>query len=261
MEAEMNEYVLALAARQGVDLAALAGGPNPLGASWAAADPVGLRREIMEHALERVADGEFRPDRLPPMMPQVRVWVDGLKRDLQAWDPKRDDHPWFEEPWVMLIGKTGSGKTSQGIRVIMDLAEYQAERNRGFRWHIVSHREFSAQTRDFDDDPDGAIEKYKLADFLVFEDIGDFQPTPWAKDCSARLIAWRHRKRLPTFFDTNLPVDRDDALREQEQKLGRQITVLADMLGDSRLVSRLDSACKIFMPSVDYRARRGRVIR
>lgn len=249
MDEVLHQRLKQVAARQGFDLDELAAKtPSPLDpAGWVLDDPVGFRLDMVRKILRHEADGEFQPERLPPLNDRVARFI-----EMHRQDPEVNNA-------LLLYGATGAGKTSQGIHVVIELATWAAQQNRTYRWRIVSHREFAAQTRAWHDDPDGAIERYKDCDLLLFDDLGAYNATAFAADCTYRLIDHRYRRKLATVYTTNMLFTRTESVAQREKEMGMTIPVLADSL-DDRAISRLRATAKIDLGKIDHRAAMGTVI-
>lgn len=246
----------ALAASQGVDLDRLVREAEPANGGWLTADdPIGMRVAQFQRKMMARASGEFHPHRLPPIDPRVEKWAKRLTDHLVA--PRGE---WNQYPWLYLFGGVGAGKTSQLYQIVNQLGLFLAHRGRPFKWYVITHREFEAETHWTEGDAKRAIDDFKDADFVGFDDIGAFSGQRFAVDCTARLIDHRYERRLPMVYTGNLLLNRDDKVREQEQRLGERIVVLSDLL-DERSVSRVNAAMKIDMGTVDHRAKMGGVIR
>lgn len=250
---DLRERMAALAERRGFDLSLLDGaGDSPLDPrGWISEDPAGERLEMTYRILQRES-GEFDRDRLPEINPHVADWVEAQKKDPQA------------DPMMILVGITGCGKTSQAFNAIIQLAVHAATEARSYRWRFVSHREFSAQTRGGGSMED-AVALFQSAELLVFDDLGAYNDTRYAVDCTARIIDHRYRFRLPTIYTCNLKFRRDDWVLRKEQELTQKVgshqhvQTLQDTL-DERVLSRLDSGLTVVLPAIDYRQRRGRTV-
>lgn len=202
-------------------------------------DPVAYRQEAAMRALRgRVANGEFALHRLPPVHPRVQEWI-----DLFLADPD-------ERPWLVLYGPTGCGKTTQLVHILHQVLMHHARQNRTYRWGFVTHREFSAATRNWSGgDPEQVIEDYMQMAFLATDDLGDYNDSAWAADCISRLIGHRVHHRLPLVVTTNL-------LLERGPRVPEGVPVLADTL-DPRIISRLKAARWILVGDTDHRAAMG----
>jgi hypothetical protein len=183
-----------LAARRGIDLDNIAddsGEPvlDPLG--WRCEDPVAWRTEQAEAILAYELEGTFMEARAD--YPPVAGWVQRHLADPQAY------------PSLTLMGIQGSGKTHQACGVVRELALAAAAANRSYRWRMVTHPELSAELRPKPDESHSyALERYEIADLLVFDDLGAGSLTDFGIEGALHLINHRYKKRLATIYTTNL---------------------------------------------------------
>lgn len=254
MADEANLTLEKVAAKLGVAPESLAAGPSPLHPDgWVLGsrdETVALRLDMTEQSLHNVCTGTYALRRLPRPDAEVVRWVAAHKADPD------------EEPWLLLRGTTGCGKTSQSLLVTAELARHNARTNPlHYPWYFTTHRDLAAEMRPGGDlPPEAALKKYEDAALVVLDDLGDYQATDWAVDCTVRLINHRYSKRLPTVYNTNLPFYRTEALAEQENRLGTRIATLSDTL-DGRVLSRLSEAWTIDLPEIDHRQGRNRAAR
>lgn len=252
MQPDFREQLRALAERHGADLDALAGTEQPT------FDPLAFRREQVHLRLSRYADGEFHPDRLPEVNPNVTTWLNQARRDLTV----RFEDPRFvlEAPWLNLYGRTGSGKSSQFAHVFYALTDFATRHNRSLTWAYVSHPEFSAQTRPGGDaSPEQVIERYKTVDLLALDDLGAGNSTEYSRECLHRVVDHRSQHRMLTLYASNLLLERTPAMLRREEGGAPRVAVLADVL-DQRTVSRLKACWHVALPAVDHRQHAGLVV-
>lgn len=252
MQPDFREQLRALADRHGVDLDAVEPAAAP------GFDPVAFRREQVHLRLRRYADGEFHPDRLPPLHTGVAQWLSQARRDLTV--RFADPEYVFDSPWLNLYGRTGSGKSSQMAHVFYALTEHATRHNRSLTWGYVSHPEFGAQTRPGGDTPpEQVIERYKSVDLLGLDDLGAANATEYGRECLHRVVDHRSQHRMLTMYASNLLLERTPAMLRREQEGGPRIPVLSDLV-DPRTVSRLKPCWHVALPATDHRQQAGRVL-
>lgn len=188
------ETLRSLAARRGIDLAALAAQPgapvlDPRG--WHHEDPVGWRLQQAEAVLAYELRSKFAAARADH--PAVAGWV-----AKHLADPAR-------YPSLLLLGEQGVGKTHQGCGILREVSLAAAHANRRCRWRMVTHADLSAELRP---KPDGshayALEPYEQADLTFFDDIGSGSLNDFGVEGALRLIDYRYRRGLASIYATNL---------------------------------------------------------
>jgi len=202
-------------------------------------------------ALRRQATGVFDLDKLPKMHEYTAEWA-----QQQLVDPEA-------APWLILVGPTGCGKTSQSFCAARHLVLEHARRGRHYDWRFVTNRNFAGRVqRGSAEDADQVLAYYaELKGLLIFSDLGDFNNQDFgrAADYTARLVNHRYHHKLPTIYETNLLYKRDDYVAAMEQQIGRPIATM-DALLDDRVIDRLQEGWTAMLPEVNYRQPKGRMM-
>ncbi|MEU8158013.1 ATP-binding protein [Micromonospora sp. NPDC048986] len=131
-----------------------------------------------------------------PDHPQVRAW---LERHIA--DPATD-------PWLVLSGNTGTGKTHLAYGVLRHLVGIAARANRNYRWLVVTHPDLNAMLRPKPDESHTyALDRYLEVDFLILDDVGAGKGSGFTEENITRLVDYRWSNRLATVYTTNLDAD------------------------------------------------------
>ena len=122
-----------------------------------------------------------------------------------------------EQPssWLVLVGETGCGKTHLAVAV----ANVQLERGREVFYTLVPdllddlRATYSADSRVTYGE---LFDRVKQAPFLILDDFGGEQSTPWAQEKLYQIIVHRHHARLPTIITTrDIPSRENDPINSR----------------------------------------------
>lgn len=152
--------------------------------------------------------GEFRTERalalfatkVPPAFARARV----DHPDVQAWVRRYLADP-AGCPSLLLVGRTGTGKSHLLWAAIRAIVEATARQGRPVDWRVVTHPDLNAQMRPgADDRHHGALERYMRTGLLGLDDIGAGKQSEWTGDSLFRLVDYRWSHGLPGIYSTNL---------------------------------------------------------
>lgn len=189
-------------------------------------------REVVDDATRTCDDGfplRYRTARADH--PEVARWV----KEFQA-DPR-------EAPSLLLLGPTGVGKTWQAYGALRAAATHpQPAQGVGYRrpsWMAMTFADLNASLRPRSNvDTEAVLERYRLADLLLVDDLGLAKTSEWVEETTYRLLNGRYEQMRPSIFTSNFAVDQ-----------------LRDNLGD-RIASRLSEICtRVVMAGSDRRRR------
>lgn len=125
--------------------------------------------------------------------PAVRAWVQRYLNDPHGCPP------------LLLVGRTGTGKTHQLWGAVREIVQAVAGQGRPLRWQVVTHPDLNAEMRPSPDNRHvGALERYLHTDLLGLDDIGAGKQSEWTGDSLFRLVDYRWSRGLSTIYSTNL---------------------------------------------------------
>ena len=128
-----------------------------------------------------------------------------------------------DSPSLLILGRTGTGKTHQAIGAIRTLAAKGVT----VGWHADTAPGLFASLRPREGvDTEAEFRKIATAPLLLIDDLGAAKVTEWTEEILYRLINDRYEAILPGLFTSNVPVDE-----------------LRAALGD-RVASRLTEMCQ-----------------
>ncbi|MEV8610213.1 ATP-binding protein [Amycolatopsis sp. NPDC051373] len=105
-------------------------------------------------------------------------------------------------PSVLMLGRTGTGKTYQAYGAIRALLASGA----GFSWELVTAPDLYARMRPRHGiDSESGFVSYARSKVLVVDDLGAAKNSEWIEEVNYRLINYRYDHELPTLFTSNVP--------------------------------------------------------
>ena len=126
--------------------------------------------------------------------------------------------------WLLLTGLNGGGKTHLAVSIINERLK---QGHPSFFAFVPALLDYLRAT--FRPDSltgyDALFEQVKTAPFLVLDDLGSENSTPWAEEKLYQIIVHRHNARLPTLITTNL-----ESLKQLEDAKPRIRSRLSDTL-------------------------------
>lgn len=165
-------------------------------------------------------DPNYDPD--APPAPEEAI-ADNRARALhciEVWAPSmfhhaRADHPdvtaWADRyiadrdtaGSLILLGKTGSGKTHQAYGAIRRIAESGRP---PIAWRSIGAADLYAQLRGRSgDEAQEIFDHYARLDLLLLDDLGACRDTPFTEEITYRLVNHRYQNNLPLIITSNLP--------------------------------------------------------
>ncbi|MEU2868665.1 ATP-binding protein [Streptomyces olivoreticuli] len=154
--------------------------------------------------------------------PRVTAWVHAIAGTAKAPN-LRARRQVTHGPSLLLVGRTGRGKTHQAFGAIRSLLGAGIDA----RWHATTAADLYAEMRPRQGaDPEWMLRRIIRTPVLILDDLGAAKSSEWTEELTYRLINQRSIHQLPTLVTSNLPI-RD--LRAQ--------------IGD-RVASRLTGMCE-----------------
>jgi DNA replication protein DnaC len=181
---QLNDDDRALFAKAGIDPAAAPDRPT-------SDDVISWMAERARDVLERVTPPAFRRDLT--LTPELAKWVAAYIADPAGARP------------LLLAGNTGVGKSHQAYQAVREVVLGRYGKNHRPRWRVVKHPQFNRETRPQPNDAnEDLLERYSVADLLLFDDLGAGQTREWGIEMLLRLADYRTEQQLPTIWTTNL---------------------------------------------------------
>ncbi len=107
---------------------------------------------------------------------------------------------------ILMLGPTGSHKTTEAYAAIRRIAIAKAERGLGFAWQAATFAGFNALMRPRDENAHLAdFDRFCNAEVVLLDDLGVGLESDWTDDTLYRLIDHRWANKLATIVTTNLP--------------------------------------------------------
>lgn len=158
---------------------------------------------------ETPAEAAAPADPFAALLAKLRV-----PRKYQAVTRATELHPaianWCGEPWcVTLLGKAGTGKTWQAVRLLAKL--YQADERRltwsKYRSFYVDWSSAIEQIkREFSTDERGVtFDELCKAELLLIDDYGAERETAFSMDQASLILRARYNEQRPTILTSNFP--------------------------------------------------------
>lgn len=171
-----------------------------------------------------------------PTDPALRAWVDTITAESHTDQVERGAliATAHRGPSLLLLGKTGVGKTYEAYGAIRDLAISGVMA----RWTVATAADMYGALRPRHGvDSETEFRSYRNANLLLIDDLGaERKPTEFTEEINFRLINWRYEHHMPTLITSNVTLPE-----------------LAGRLGD-RVTSRLAEMCqRIVLTGADRR--------
>jgi len=189
LRAALEEFFL----RRGIDLNAIPPGPidDP--------DPYGHD----EHARAALAyASEHIPARYANAIadnPGVIAWAEQITSSAVA---NPNGLAIKRGPSILLLGRTGIGKTHQAYGALRLLATAGVRS----RWAAMTAADLYARLRPRHGvDSEAEFQSIANAPLLLLDDLGAAKPSEWVEEINYRLINWRYEHELATIFTSNVP--------------------------------------------------------
>ena len=153
-----------------------------------------------------------------------------LQRDLTDFPYKLSDIPKFGSHYI--YGDTSTGKTLMAAHMYLQARKKQYFERLPGKFFFISAHDFFEELKESFDSPDkdehAIMAKYRIAEFLVLDDLGDTRFTDWSISQLQVLINYRYEYLLPTVITSNLDLNQ-----------------LAEASGDDRISSRITRMGKL----------------
>ncbi len=151
----------------------------------------------------------FDPHHLASDREELKFIRDAYRQALKFAEEPRD--------WLVVAGKTGSGKT----RLAAAVGNYRREADPGVLFVIVPDLLDRLRSAFNPQNPkayDEVFEQVRNVPLLILDDLGSQTGTPWAEEKLFQLLNYRYNACLPTVITTSLTV------RDMDARLASRLT-------------------------------------
>jgi hypothetical protein len=122
------------------------------------------------------------------------------------------------------------GKTHLAVAVLLELVERFKLRGRFVEFTSLIHQLQSTFDSDSQESKRQVLDPLSEVPFLVLDELGAQQPTPWVKDILYLIINARYTRRLPTIFTTNYRLDKNVLSKKGVVRVAGRTTMLPKTL-------------------------------
>lgn len=152
--------------------------------------------------------------------------LDAARKTAQRYvDEFIQDGIGFRQSGLLFVGPPGVGKTHLAVAVLVDLIERYRLHGRFVEFTSLIHQIQSTFNPDSLESKRQILDPLSEAEFLVLDELGAQQPTPWVRDILYLIINNRYTRRLPTLFTTNYRLD-EQAPRKAPVRVSGRTTMV-----------------------------------
>lgn len=132
-------------------------------------------------------------------VPEVVAWVRQVVEIVAA--EKAHSPRVHSGPSLLLVGRTGSGKTHQAYGALRALSVSGAACD----WLSVTAADLYAELRPRPRiDPEDEFRRFARASVLVLDDLGAAKGSEWTEEINYRLVNHRYEREMPTLITSNV---------------------------------------------------------